>query len=451
MDEFHDWGDDFSAYLSQSKVIHNKEYSRLGNCVKSRIKYSEFQVGPNYYPWFYPLSLSIGFLFDKVEIQSLKQISFIYSVIFYFALFFLFQKRLGFVLSLILIILFALHPFFIESNQYILSDVYASGILLISFYVMERAFVERNLRKKSICFVAFIIVSCLAVNIRTSSNIIYLVAILYAILNFFSDQKIQNISLTIVSLILSFWLSKLINAQFPSSDYLENHQIISSDFFSVIDRNSVYYLDLLINFFFPFPLFAKVSFIVFFCLIFYRKKRLIWTNFSYAERIFVPLYFGLFLVYPYQQGLRFIIPVLPFGFFILFLLLKRGKLGFEKIFCYSYLIFFLSFGIASSINKYDQNRNKFNSSFANSIYAEEVYNFIVKNTSKSDSIVFFKPRALTYFTDRCSVWIESPDYLTMRESYFLFFKGKEYMNSMKDFLKVKKQIFKNEFFILYSL
>ncbi|MCZ8343813.1 MAG: hypothetical protein O9301_12315 [Leptospira sp.] len=451
LDGFHSWGDDFSSYLSQSKVIHDGEYSKLDNCVNLRIKYSEFQVGPNYYPWFYPLSLSFGFFIDLVDILAIKQFSYIYSIFFYFALFLIFVKRLRFLLTLSLMIVFATHPFFIESNQHILSDIYASGILLIALYVLQRAYEQRSLARKISCFALFSVVSFIAVNIRTSSNIIYLVAIGYAFIKYISDKKHSNFIFAITSFLLSYCFVTMFNSQFPSSNYLENHELITMDFLNHFVENLVYYFQLIIDFFFPFPLYAKTFFGLVFCYIFYRKRRIVWLHLSLAEKIFIFFYFGLFLFYPYQQGIRFIIPLLPFCLFILFVRFKVGINRYEKFFFSLYISLFLTFNAIRYLDNTDLDRSQLNPSFANSAYAEEAYDFIQRNTFVTESIVFFKPRALTYFTDRCSVWIESPEFLSRRDSYFLFFKGKEYSKQMTDFLVQKRQVFENKYFILYSL
>lgn len=451
LDGFHDWGDDFSSYLSQSKAIHSREYSKLDKCVNLRIKYSEFQVGPNYYPWFYPLALSLGFFVELAEILAIKQFAFLYSIFFYFSLFLVFIKRLRILSTLSLIIIFATHPFFIESNQYILSDIFASGILLISLFVLKSAYDQRRLANKIFYFSLFSIVTFVAINIRTSSNILYIVTILYALIKFLSSRNLQILAFAIISLLVSYGLDEVFDSQFPSSDYLENHQFITVNFFSHFVENIVYYFQLIIEFFFPFPLYLQIIFCLAFAFILFIKKRIVWLHFSLLDKMFILVYFGLFLIYPYQQGIRFIIPLLPFVLFVIFLLLKVGKSIYEKIFLYSYFSLFLFFNAIGFFDKANMDRSQLNPSFANSSYAEEAYEFIKRNTSVTETVVFFKPRALTYFTDRCSVWIESPELLSDRNSYFLLFKGKSYSVTMTDLLSQKKPIFENKYFILYSL
>ena len=153
-----------------------------------------------------------------------------------------------------------------------------------------------------------------------------------------------------------------------------------------------------------------------------------WSRYrtDYPAIIYIVLTLLLYVIWPSHQGIRFIIPILPF--FISFVIsgleifVEGAKTKLERRFRQALsfipvglvLIFF----IFRLVNTDDWNFNKTieikEGPFAQT--SQEMFSYIENHTDQNSIIIFFKPRVMKLMTNRQSILIISAEQL-MRANY----------------------------------
>jgi hypothetical protein len=175
--------------------------------------------------------------------------------------------------------------------------------------------------------------------------------------------------------------------------------------------------------------------------------------------IFCALYAILLLVMPFRQGIRYILPLLPFylfftiqGFDSLFEGIARKGARIVSLTGYAFLV--LYFGVAGYY---------FSTSFgirqiADGPYTEkatETFEFIKTHTGSEDVIVFFKPRAMLLITKRRAIRITEPaqldrgDYIVMCDQKITSFQVPDEIISEIESKGEIRKIFTNSEFSVY--
>ncbi|MCG9875797.1 MAG: oligosaccharide repeat unit polymerase [Leptospiraceae bacterium] len=447
--EFHNWGGDFSYYISQSISLKNMNFDLLSKCSDIRLLRSEHQVGPNYYPWMFPILLLPGQFLSNNLIYSLKICNFLYSFLFYISIYLLFFKKISKLNLFLIISFFASSSFITEFNQNILSDIISASLNLFCLYLIT---LLEKCRKIKI-FISLILTVFLSasINTRTASIILYIL-IFFVLINSIKNKNIKSVLNLSFSVLISLLLNHIFDNLFLKSDYSQNHNLLS-DSINTIKVNLPYYYEIIKSFYTGDHIISNFLFVIGILLFLYG----VIDNFK-KEYIFI-IYFiltlSLYLVYPPLQGLRFIISILPF--FMYFIIKSLNKLNFKYKYIFNGLIFlFLTFNIAINIlnifNKFFIKENYFEGVYSNSVYSQLTYDFINKNTQKEDIIIFYKPRVLTFFTDRCSIMVTSKKYLMNSSAkYFVYYKYFDYPTETLEFLKSKKNVYKNEHFSIFKI
>jgi hypothetical protein len=445
--EFHNWGGDFANYIMQSIAVFNWDFTQISKCSDIRLLKSELQVGPNFYPWIYPIFLTPGLLFQEEMIYSLKVLNFFYSILFCLSIFLLFYKKTTDTNIFLILFILLLSTFFIEFNQNILSDILSATLnLFCLFYLSKINSIKKTQYLNSL--ILGILLFC-AYNTRTASFVLYII-IFILILTYVYTKNFGKLVGILISTFTSLIYYLILIQLFPKSDYSQNH-IIILDSFSVFKVNIEYYFELLINFldigvsqFFSY--FMIVIFIL--SLFKYYKKDFIIIS-------YLLLTFSLYLIYPALQGLRFIISILPIFLYLFFKYLDEIK--WTRIF-YSITIFLFLLNI--SYRLYTLSNNILFSSkefyltepFSNSYYSNLMYDYIKVNTKNDEIIIFSKPRVLTLFTNRCSVMVISEKYFNnTKASYFVLNRFFDYPKDTIKFLNRKKIVYENNHFKVFKL
>ena len=169
--------------------------------------------------------------------------------------------------------------------------------------------------------------------------------------------------------------------------------------------------------------------------------------------------FCLVFITPFYGGVRYLLPVLPFYFLFCFLgakyLYNHGSkplsfIGFVSpfILVFCFLVNDIQYLLGKSNLKYIRDG-------AFSKKANEFYNFLEKKTTKQDTLIFFKPRFLTFHTNRISaVYFDT---LPIRTDKFWYLTIYRNLNSNKKELRSilpdheKRKIFDNGDFQIYDL
>ena len=189
--------------------------------------------------------------------------------------------------------------------------------------------------------------------------------------------------------------------------------------------------------------------------------------------IFAVFHMAILILYPGRQGLRFILPILPIMLFFLFVgssefgnwLSRNWRNENRSRFIDGLMVAALFIGIAGPVilNSIQHEPSPISSYVASGPYSEnsqDVFDYIRNNSGEDDSIVFWKPRVLSYFTNRRSAFAVSLEDLTSgRYGYVLVFLT-EYSDEQMGRLLVTvtssnpenfRPIYNNREFVLYRI
>jgi hypothetical protein len=315
---------------------------------------------------------------------------------------------------LIIILLLAASPYFFELKQNVLSDVPAMFFLLLSVFLTERIYFREMKTERRNTYLILLGASIFA-SFFIRENSIVVIPFLLLIQAFERKKWLKNFSdmaihaLPYVIFLLLYLLSL---AFFPASSYANHTLFNSSSLLSTAAKNFAYYTNVFAEFFGNPGRYPAIWPIYFVAGIFFFAGIL--KNFRkyYHYILFSVLILGLFLVFPYQQGLRYILPVIPF--FLFFAILSLGPVDFKKISGLdsqkaAYVsIFFLALFFTVQVHDLAELPPP-DGPFSQK--AGGLFRFISENTAGEDAIAFFKPRALNLLTGRKAVYIGTAEYL----------------------------------------
>jgi hypothetical protein len=202
-----------------------------------------------------------------------------------------------------------------------------------------------------------------------------------------------------------------------------------------IMHNVLYYLYLPADFFSPIPSPARyilyIACIPFFVLGLTKSYKK-----DFHIIIYISLTFMLYILLPGKQGIRYILPVLPFLVSFSLTSIERyenknitNKVDwvFKKILSKVPIILIIIVFIFSpafmSYNNLSKNRISTYGPYSET--SMDMFLYIQDNTKSSDIIVFFKPRVMRMMTDRRSIILDDAweiykgDYLVLYSLYFL--------------------------------
>jgi hypothetical protein len=151
--------------------------------------------------------------------------------------------------------------------------------------------------------------------------------------------------------------------------------------------------------------------------------------------IYAALTLFLYIIWPSQQGLRFLFPILPF--YVSFMLsgleaFQGGRTAMEKrlrnLLCYVPVIFIVfSFGLQSAGSAYENiSRDRERSSGPFTATSKSLFTFISEHTEEESTIIFFKPRAMRLMTNRKSIMINKVEELSRGNYLCLYLRSDAY-------------------------
>jgi hypothetical protein len=182
--------------------------------------------------------------------------------------------------------------------------------------------------------------------------------------------------------------------------------------------------------------------------------------------IYIGLSYALFIVWPEQQGIRFLFPLLPFLVYLSFRGMEATSFALTdrfqglgqqltRIFWVAVVLIFAwtSFGLA--LDNLEQGRGPYGNVF--DPLSQEMFKFVRQNTAADAVVAFYKPRALRLFTERDTLMIETCDALG-RVNYAVLRKSRGAVDQIapngidacSSSLLVTK-VFDNDKFIIYEV
>jgi hypothetical protein len=454
----HSWGDDFIIYLAQAKALLHGGINDIIHKQQLIVHLSGVKHGPVLYPWGYPFFLSfVNYFFgDNFFAYKMISVAAILATCLGIGSFIKIDKKDIFILFLLI----GINPFLFDYKNEINADM-----LFMCFTTWGMYFVKRSIDNWDTKFSwrdsiisGFIFFMCSFV--KAAGVIVPVVYLASAVVVLVNNNRLlhKNIykKLALVFtcyLVLIFITNKFLPGYF--SDYVSYYNIktiISAstanfinyiiDIKSFVNNRNVY-----LHFFS-----AAISAILFIAGVYSNFRR-----YYYIALLFI-FTFCLVFITPYYGGARYLLPILPFYFLFCFLgakfLYRNRSKPVSFIGLLSPLILALCF-LSNDIQYLFKKNELHIKDGAFSKKANEFYNFIERETSVQDTLIFFKPRLLTFYANRISsVYYDSIPVPGEKFRYLTIYRN---MNSNRKELErilpdyQKRKIFDNGDFQIYDL
>ena len=461
----HEWGDDWASYLMQAIAITKGDAQGFMQRNTFTMRESTHFIGPDAYPWGYPTLLApFTLACGPLDILCLKTINPILFALFLIAFYALLARRLPPLESALILAVFAFSPLLLKFTDQIGSDIaflfFSTLSLLLIDRVSRNGIPTYNILLGVVLFFSFFI--------RT--NGILLVPTLFCAQAFSYLQATPRVFhhwkriLTNEAIpYLIFGLLTVLNLTlFPAGEgsHLAHLSQISLD--SLGDNVSAYFA-------MPSAFFSDLPYpeIIYGLLLPFILGGIV-LNFKRDFHLIVYLVFSfaLFILWPEQQGIRFLFPLLPLLVYFAFRGMDAARFALTD--AYPRLGLWLARGfwlvIAASFawtsltlarGNLAQGRGPYGNAF--DPLSIEMFEFIQSETPADAVVSFYKPRALRLFTDRDSLLIDTCDALSLAD-YIVLRKSRgavdqiapNEIESCNSSVRVM-EVFSNEKFVVYQI
>ena len=433
----HDWGDDFSLYIAQAKSIINLSINELYSLNKYSMQNSEGLIGPYLYPFGFPLLLSPAYYFFGMNFFLMKGICGLFLVLSIPMTYRLFKNRFSNSFYPFCIIMsFGFHSGFITFSNNILSDLPFFFFSNLSLMLITK----RNTQMNQIILGSVIFLSYL---IRDIGIVLVPTLLAYQIHVFYTKKETRKLFNFLTPHIVFILFLVIIKVLLPPG--AENHysELLNSNTLSNLINNLFYYKELVTYHFFKTGS-SALFWILFFTVILGMIKT--WKqNFHFI--VYTILICIVLFIWPAQQGIRFIFPILPIIFYFILkgtmFLWENVRLK-ESILRMILFVFFMIFLFMQIRDIVMFNRWETNESYTHEMI--KIYHFISENIPKKEIIVFNKPRALRLFTDRNAISVNQIHFAESKANYLLIQK----QDTLNERTKTYKEFYETENFILFK-
>jgi len=461
----HNWGGDFSQYIAQAKSIA-EGYDFPGKFIGT--------YGTFIYPWGFPLLLSPIYSIFGMNIFAMK----IYVSLFFLlslpVIFLLFEKKLGYTQTLLLVSVFALNPYFFYFKDSVLSDIPFFLFSLFSIFLIQQIVIEKNIWVNKFVSYSLIGFFMFFPYLIRSQGILLIPTLLvcqyisnggafkHVLISYLRSNKLEFIPYIIFTILVV-----IINNLFPNGGSAYLKHLFSGLTPTSVTRNINYYSVLISTFFGYLPI-PKVFFAI--TIPFTALGIIKNVKKDYLYLVYIFFTFLLFIFWPYHQGLRFIFPILPFYMYFFLMGLSKistslfisGKFNPIKRNLVNIVAIILILGSCRSIVTTCFYYNIFNNpniiEGPYTVESSEMFAYISKNTSEEDIIIFRKPKVMTLYANRMSKNIVNFDQIKeSKADYFVY--SEHFKNSysqsivfqIENYKEMFKLVFKNNKFTIYKI
>ena len=451
-----DWGDDFAAYVIQAKTVHDGNYGEL----EHNIKRNDFILN---YPWGFPVLISPVITFFKSNIIVIKIYIYLFFVLSLLVLFYLFREEKE--TALLTILMLSSCPFFWDFKNYILADIPNLFFVLLTLLVANRFLIKGHaiINDYFTCFLigALVFISYM---IRNQSLVLLPAIMLVQFLKFRRDFfKARTFLLVVilpsVFLLLLFVYNQLIPIK--SVSYLD--QYANLELGQTVWNNLFYYLKVWQELFAITDVVRNINSIL---TSFFLVFAFIGAITTAKKNILFIIFFGgsmlLVLISPFYQGVRYLIPLVPFLFYffitgfryVIFHIHIKNK--FKQLAYYSVIgiIIFLSI-TTISVYTYEALKSGPEGEGPYKKTSVAMLNYIKNNTAKNEIIGFCKPRAMLLYTGRNAVIpVSYEECVRKKIDYLVYYKNaiaeQLPLDSIGGHLNTFSEVFRNDDFIVFK-
>jgi hypothetical protein len=449
----HDWGDDFALYIHQAKSILDGKSNELVEANSFSMQHSSGLIGPDAYPWGYPIILAPAVFFFGSNLIPMKIINLLFFA-FSLLLIYKFFSKNNRLLAVGTITVLAVHPYWVYFSDEVMSDYPFLFFTFLSLLQFERTFNENRFD----CYRGVLLGITIFAAIFIRQNGIVLIGVLAIMhLKILLNKKEKIHKLQFLTPYITFALLLIIAAILFPQKNSTHFSVLKSVNAETLNFNIDYYFNYL-----PKEFFQKREWIFYVSAPFFfiGLVKDLWTK-TFPSVFFI-LFLLLLIIWPAFQGLRFVFPVLPFYLYFIFsgihLSLQSSlRLGFASIAAPAYLFYiFLDFNIWFLRVTEHSMCKPLDGPFDQE--SAEVFTYIKENTSNNSLFVFFKPRALHLLAHRPAIaQTDFHDAMKVNPNYFLIHTkaGHDQQlhpeNDLFNDARIFEKIFENEDYRLYRV
>lgn len=442
----HVWGDDFAGYLNQAQSILNGDPRSIVDQNKIMNQRSVIPPGPDAYPWGYPLILIPTLKLFGLSALALKTVNSVFWVGALLGVYFFAKKRLAVQPALLTLSIVAYSPLFIQLNDLIQSDIPFLAMVYAVIWVVDCA----NEKLKDQFIIGVLIF--LAIFIRTTGILLFLL-LLPRLFN--SHNNLSKLKILVAPIIMATGLFLVQAFLFPSgeSSYLSHFEHIS---WNDVWQNGIVYFQA------GSQLFGSTTvgygfYLLFTFLFFIKQKTAFRTDIGIQYFFYATI--AILLVWPEDQGARFLVPIIPIflvrafeGMNTLEQKIKIIKPILQTLSALGVVVFIVS-ALMSGFNNLRSER-AINGPF-DSVSAE-AFKAVTTQTAPDDVLVFFKPRAGLLFTKRQSYAADSCVGYSNADFVLIHLKQADNLQVEPDLVTncdvvIEKPVFENKRFALYAI
>lgn len=391
----HELGDDFALFMSQAEALESGQIKKLAEENGLMMMHSDGIIGPNLYPHGYPSLLSL----TKSLPGGMLIWGKIFNVILLVIGFLCFNKCFDSkspTVWLAGIFAFA-HPKVLEGISRVQADILFYTEVMIFWFVLNQ--LQPGWKR------TFLLTMLIWFAVETRANGLFLLPT--ALIFDFEQQKgafskklsssLQSTWKIVVGFLILFFSLRFVMPEGSGNLWALFKWINARLIFS----NLLYYLELFGAYpFWHLNTWLKLSFAPLSWLLISINWFFIIRGISSVKTLglnglfFITVFLGMFIIWPSQQGFRFIYPLLPFFMLAYFHgLFRTIQLKKWLVPAMAVWLIIQSTMTVVFIRKTSQNQ-------AYSPEVKKIYTWISQNTGNRDTIVFFKPRLMYHETGR---------------------------------------------------
>ena len=462
LNQYHNWGPDFATYVGQAiGIVDGFEYLEL------------FRVGEDLhvYPWGFPTLLAPIYAIWGFNLQALK----IFVTSFFFLslpmIFVLFADRLSYISKYVIVVFLVLNPFHNYFKNNILSDFPFLFFSLLSIYLIQYFYVDgkKLFKHKSFDSILLGIVLVFTYQIRTQGivlvPILLLAQYIYLRKKKSCAQSIgkESILVHLIPLGLFVLVTYLINLLITTGDGSYLLLLRERINISWIIANIKYYLFLPIDYLRD----RKITTMLYgLSLYFFIKGGISRIKDDYIYLLYMLGSIGLLILWPFQQGPRFILSVVPYYLYFLFVGLEDVSLGgrfplvekYQKIYSplLAGVLVLMLFG-PDFIDAYSfVGGNQGHRDGPYSLESQEMFEYIIRETDTDAVFMFRKSPIIPLYANRKAVHesINIDNVKLSAADYYIYhptLSNNELMVEMDMRTNEYELVFENDMFKIYRL
>jgi hypothetical protein len=414
----HDWGDDFAAYISQAlSIVQGTERETVGHTAYS-VQHSSRLPVPTAAPWGFPMLLAPWYVAcGGLNILCLKAINVPFFALFLVAMFAFLVRRFSLLDSAIVVCVFAFSPVLLQFHDNVLSDITFLFFSTLAILLIDVVLVGPQKFAGSFAGNACVgLAMFLAFFVRTTGALLVPTALLTQAVLYQRNRPShvnwsKTLPVALVPYVMFACLTVVLVATLPGgeSSSLGSFKTVT---FQTLSANVWAYLVLPSVFFWSLPLYdtfygALLPFLIAGAVLHYK------TDFHVL--IYAALTLLLLVAWPYDEGLRYAFPILPFfvyfayrGMQAIFVSVaephRQAGARLARALWIAIVISFVTTSArlahATLLAQRAAGAGPFDAA------STEMFEMIKTRTAATDVIIFDRPRAMRLMTARDSVRID---------------------------------------------